>query len=84
MIMYEIFDGDHRSYHEDEISALRMADMKAEVTDYGMNGFIFVDKLTIEMAGKELALAILNDESDYGLAWISERERIYERMKPNA
>jgi hypothetical protein len=84
MILYEIFDGDHRTYYKDEISALRVADLKAKITDYGMNGFIFVDKLTVGLEGKKLVCAILNSDQPDGSNWIEERERVYERLQPNA
>ena len=84
MIMYEVFDGDDRTYYHDQEDAIEMADLKADVTDYGMNGFVVVDRILTNMAGKKLAVAILNDATltRDGSAWIDKRTRIYERNKP--
>jgi hypothetical protein len=82
MILYETCDGDHRTYFHKREDAENSADLQAKVTDYGMNGFIFVDKVSTSLAGKPLVLAILNDTDGNGRNWIEERERVYERIKP--
>ena len=78
MIIYRTFDGEKYEYYARERVALDAADRFYEQKNFGPNGFVRVEKITLreDLTANALVAAVFNDHESA----ITDVERVYERL----